>query len=490
MRVHPKRHPTTIRMRVGASHEGKLTAIRAEIWGDAGAYASLSEPVMTRTATHAAGPYIFPNVSIDCYTVYTNNPPCGAMRGFGVPQSAFAIETIMDRIAEKLELEPLEIRRRNALHVGTITATGQLLRDSVGLLETIDHVEETVRFLGDEVLVSPDPNKRRAWGYACALKNVGLGGGLADSAGATVLVTDEGRVSVRIGAAELGQGVVGVVAQIAAEILGVSLDQVDVIVGDTALTPDGGATTASRQTFITGNAVRIAANKVRGNLAAAAAEVLDAPPDQLVFEEGGIRASDSRDLLLLAQAARIAREEHRPAEETYLYTPPATTPLGEPGDDHFAFGYGTQAALVEVDAQTGAVRVLKVVAAHDVGRAINPQAIIGQVEGGVVMGMGYALTEELMLEEGQVKNANLRRYRVPRSPETPEIISIVVEAHAQEGPYGAKGVGEITCIPTAPAITNAIYTATGARITRLPATPARVKEALPERRSEGEGQME
>ena len=439
IRVHPKRHATTIRLKVGATGEGSLTAVRAEIWGDAGAYASLSEPVMTRAATHAAGPYVVPNVSVDCYAVYTNNPPSGAMRGFGVPQSTFAMESVLDILAGKLELHPLELRRRNALHVGAVTATGQLLRDSIGLLETIDRVEETVRALGDEVLVPSGPDKRRAWGYACNLKNVGLGGGSPDSAGATVEVTGEGRVSVRIGAAEVGQGVVGVVAQIAAEVLGVPVEQVEVIAGDTALTPDGGATTASRQTFITGNAVRLAAEEVRAALETAAVG--------------------------------------RPASATAIYTPPATTPLGLPGDDHFAYGFATQAALVEVDTQTGAVRVLKVVAAHDVGRAVNPRAIAGQVEGGVVMGMGYALSEELLLEQGQIGNADLRRYRLPRSFSVPEVIPLLVEAHHGDGPFGAKGVGEITSIPTAPAITNAIHAAVGARVTSLPATPERVLEA-------------
>lgn len=477
IRVHPKRHATTIHLKVGATREGRLTAVRAEIYGDAGAYASLSEAVMTRTATHAAGPYIAPNVAVDCYAAYTNNPPSGAMRGFGVPQAAFAIETALDMLAEPLGLHPLELRRRNALHLGAATATGQLLRDSVGLLETIERVEETVRALGEEVLIPSGPGKKRAWGFACCMKNVGLGGGVPDSAGATVLVPEEGQLSVRIGAAEVGQGVVGISAQIAAEVLGVPIGQVEMIVGDTLLTPDGGATTASRQTFITGNAVRLAAEEVRAILAGAASEALDCPPDRLVFVEGEIVSPEGRRITL-AEAARLARQEGRPAEATHIYTPPPTTPLGEPGDDHFAYGFATQAALVEVDLRSRNVRVLKVVAAHDVGRAVNPQAVIGQMEGGVVMGVGYALSEELVLEEGQVRNADLRRYRVPRAPLIPEVIPILVEAYHHEGPFGAKGVGEITSIPTAPAITNAIHAATGVRITRLPATPERVLEGL------------
>ncbi|MGC8873488.1 MAG: molybdopterin-dependent oxidoreductase [Chloroflexia bacterium] len=477
IRVHPKRHATTIHLRVGATREGKITAVEAEIWGDAGAYASLSEAVMTRAATHAAGPYVVPNVSVDCYAVYTNHPPSGAMRGFGVPQVTFAMETTLDILAERLRLHPLELRRRNALHVGAVTATGQLLRDSVGFPETIDRVDAAVRAIGEEVLRPSAPHRRRAWGFACNLKNVGLGGGIPDSAGATVLVEEQGRVGVRIGAAEVGQGVVAIAAQIAAEVLGVPLERVDLIVGDTALTPDGGATTASRQTFITGNAVRLAAEEVRAILAAAASEELQAPPDQLRFLGGKIVSPEGRSLEL-GQAARLAAEEGRPARSTQIYTPPPTTPLGEPGDDHFAYGFATQAALVEVDTETGEVEVLRVVAAHDVGRAVNPQAVVGQMEGGVMMGIGYALSEELVLEEGRIQNPDLRRYRVPRAPRAPEVIPILVEAPSAEGPFGAKGVGEITSIPTAPAITNAIYAAVGARITRLPATPERVREAM------------
>jgi len=476
MRVHPKRHATTVRLKVGATREGRLTAVQATIWGDAGAYASLSEPVMTRTATHVAGPYQVPNVKIDCYAVYTNNPPAGAMRGFGVPQAIFAIESTVDILAGKLGLPPLELRRRNALQVGSVTATGQLLRESVGLLETIDRVEAAVRELGEEVLVPSGQDKRRGWGFACCLKNVGLGGGLPDTAGAAVDLTDEGGAVVRIGAAEVGQGLVGIAAQIAAEVLGVPYERVQVVVGDTDRTLDGGPTVASRQTFITGNAVRHAALKVQEQLATAVAEVLNVPPDVLTFATGRVMAPDGRKMSL-EEAIVLARREERPLSAEHVYRPPATTPLGEPGDDHFAYGFATQAALVEVDTRTGKVEVFKVIAAHDVGRAINPQAIAGQLEGGVVMGMGFALSEELLVEEGIVQNANLARYRIPRIGRMPDVVPIIVEAATSEGPFGAKGVGEITSIPTAPAIINAIQAATGVRIIGLPATPEKIRAA-------------
>lgn len=477
IRVHPKRHATTIWLKMGATQDGMLTAVQATIWGDAGAYASLSEPVMTRTATHAAGPYQVPHVKIDCFVAYTSNPPAGAMRGFGVPQSIFAIESTMDMLAERLGLHPLELRRRNALRVGSVTATGQCLRENVGLLETIERVEAAVQEQGEEVLATSGPDKRRGWGFACCLKSVGLGEGLPDEAGAAVDLACDGSAVVRIGAAEVGQGLEGTVAQIAAEVLGVPYERVQVVVGDTDRTLDGGPTVASRQTFITGNAVRHAALKVREQLAASVAEMLNVSPDVLTFAAGNVTVPGGR-AVSLEEAIALARREGWPLSAEHVYRPPATTPLGEPGDDHFAYGFATQAALVEVDARTGRVEVLKVIAAHDVGRAINPQAIAGQLEGGVVMGMGFALSEELVVEEGAVQNADLARYRIPRIRRTPEIVPIIVEAAASEGPFGAKGVGEITSIPTAPAIINGIHAATGVRVTDLPARPERMQALL------------
>ncbi len=491
MIAHPKRHATVIRMKTAATREGKLLAVQADILGDTGAYASLGGAVMTRAATHAPGPYQVPHVKIDCRAMYTNNPPAGAFRGFGVSQSNFAAETQMDVLARRLGLSPLELRRRNALRVGAVTATGQVLRESVGLLETMDQVEKAVRDLEPEVWQpeagyrEPAANKRRGWGVACAYKNVGLGGGSGDSAGAEVELTDDGGAIVRAGAAEVGQGLVGVVAQIVAEELGVAYQDIEVILGDTGQTLDGGATTASRQSFITGNAVRLAARQVRQNLAGAVAEELDVSPDQLTFREGRISGPEGRSIALdeaIALARREDRREGRSLKASCVYTSPPTVPLGQEGDAHFAFGYATQAACVEVNVTTGEVRVLQVIAAHDVGRAINPMAVEGQLEGGVVMGLGYALLEEFKLEEGMVLSDSLARYRIPDISLRPEIRPLIVEARTTEGPYGAKGVGEITSIPTAAAITTAIYDAVGVRVYSLPATVDRIRNALEQQR--------
>jgi selenium-dependent xanthine dehydrogenase len=465
--THPKRHATVIHARLGATADGRLVAAQVQILGDTGAYASLGEHVMTRAATHVTGPYAVPNVEVTCYALYTNNPPAGAYRGFGATQAQFVAELQIDRMAERLGLQPLEIRRRNALRAGWETCTGQLLRESAGLLECIDRVEQAVegfraRDGGGEV-----PDRARGWGYACAYKNVGLGGGAIDSAGAEVEWL-AGRVQVRAGAAEVGQGLLTVLSQIAADELGVSPQLVEVILGDTARTLDGGPTTASRQTFVTGNAVRQAAAQLRATLAAAASEALDAPPDALSFRDGRVWASSGR-CLDLEQAARMAREEDRALCARAIYRPPATVSLGQEGDSHFAYGFAAQAAEVEVELSSGQVHVLRVITATDVGKAINPLAVEGQLEGGVMMGVGYALTEELVVDKGRVLSDSLVRYRVPTIRHLPEITPILVEHPTSSGPYGAKGIGEITSIPTAPAIVNAIYDAVGVRLSSLPA---------------------
>jgi xanthine dehydrogenase molybdenum-binding subunit len=261
------------------------------------------------------------------------------------------------------------------------------------------------------------------------------------------------------------------------EELGVNYSKVEVILGDTGQCLDGGPTTASRQTYVTGNAVRYAARQVRQALSGAAAEELDAAPDALVFQEERISRPDGRSISLV-EALTLAKREGRSLDASHVYTPPKTVPLEEQGDKHFAYGYAAQAAQVEVDVTTGEVKVLKVIAAHDVGRAINPMAVEGQLEGGVMMGLGYALTEDFKVEEGRVLSDSFAKYKVPRIHQAPEIVPIIVEHEAADGPYGAKGVGEITSIPTTAAITNAIYAACGARVFSLPATPNKILAAL------------
>lgn len=469
--VHPKRHATQIRIKVGARQDGELTAIETELYGDTGAYASLGEKVMTRATTHSAGPYSVPHARADCYAMYTNNPPAGAFRGFGVTQSCFAVESIMDMLAESLQLDPAEIRRKNALRTGSTTNTGQLLTESVGLLECIDRVEAEMhaRCEGNPYqsrAVAGSPHLRRAWGFAVGYKNTGLGGGAPDKAAAEVELCPDGILEVRTSSAEIGQGLVTVLQLIVAQEFNTSPPFVRVLLSDTDLTPDGGPTTASRQSYVSGNAARLAAQVLRQAIAASVAEKYDQPPEQVRFEEGLVRLNGHAEPLQSICQEMIA--EGRQPKALYEYWAPLTKPLGEGGDMHFAYSFAAQAAEVEVNTLTGEVNVIQVIVANDVGRALNPLGLQGQVEGGVMMGLGNALTENFIVEEGRVITDRLARYRMPSIIHTPEIVSILVEHPTAEGPYGAKGVGELSSIPTTPAITNAIYNAVGVRIDRLP----------------------
>jgi xanthine dehydrogenase molybdenum-binding subunit len=469
--VHPKRHATQIRVKMGARRDGTLLAVETELYGDTGAYASLGEKVMTRATTHSSGPYEAEHVKADCYAMYTNNPPAGAFRGFGVTQSAFAIETMMDMLAETLAIDPIALRRQNALRLGSVTNTGQTLRESVGLLECLDRVEaEMGRLAGSQPFrarpAAGQPHLRRAWGIAASYKNTGLGGGAPDKSSAEVELYPDGSLEVRTSAAELGQGLVTVLQLIVAEEFNQRPERVRVLVMDTDLTPDGGPTTASRQTFVTGNAARLAAQTLRQAAAAALAEKYDQPPEQVRFIEGLAQVNGHQ--VPLGAVVEILRAEGREPRALYEYWAPATKPLGQGGDMHFAFSFAVQAAEVEVNTITGEVRVLRILAATDVGKAINPLGLQGQVEGGVVMGLGNALIEQFIVQGGHVFSDRLARYRIPSIAHTPEITSIIVEHPVASGPYGAKGIGEVVSIPTTPAITNAIYNACGVRFDRLP----------------------
>ncbi|MBC8503952.1 MAG: molybdopterin-dependent oxidoreductase, partial [Chloroflexi bacterium] len=483
--VHPKRHATQITVKVGAKNDGRLTAVKTELYGDTGAYASLGEKVMGRATAHSSGPYEMPNMRADCYAMYTNNPPAGAFRGFGALQGQFAIENMMDYMAEALQIDPVEIRRLNALQVGSTTNTGQILRESAGLMECIEKVDTEMRRLAKEDgYISPftphsapsTPHLVRSWGFAVAYKNTGFGGGAPDKAGAEVELYADGTLEVRTSSAELGQGLVTVLQMVAAEEFALPPERVKVMVMDTDLTPDGGPTTASRQTYVTGNAARYAAKTLKEAITTTLAEKYDQPPDQIRFEEGLAQVNGHK--VPLGDAVALMKAEGREPKVMYEYWAPETQPLGEGGDMHFAFSFAAQAVEVEVNTRTGEVSVPRVIVANDVGKALNPLGLQGQIEGGVVMGVGHALTENYIIEGGIPFTDRLARYRMPNITQTPEIISFIVEHPTEDGPYGAKGVGEIVSIPTIPAITNAIYNAVGVRIDRLPVDQEVIVKAL------------
>lgn len=473
LRAHPKRHATQITVKLGLKRNGKITAAQTELYGDTGAYASLGAAVMARAATHSTGPYIVPHVKVDCYAMYTNNPPAGAFRGFGALQAAFAIECMMDQAAEKLTLDPIELRRMNALRVGSVTNTGQHLTESVGLLECIDQIEtEIKKHTQNENPFQPravegDPSKRRAWGIAVTYKNTGLGEGIPDKASAEVELLEDGTAEVRTSSAEIGQGLVTVLQMMTAQELGLKLDQVRVLLSDTALCPDGGPTTASRQTYISGNAAKKASSALKDAILSTLSEAYDIDPADIKIKDG--EAHLDGKTLSFKEIASLMREQGQEPKVLYEYYAPETVPLGEEGDKHFAYSYAAQAVEVEVDHNTGEVQVLRAIAATDVGKAINPLGLQGQVEGGVIMGIGHALTEAFIVEEGKVITDHFSRYRMPSIKHIPEDITVlIVEDPTSEGPYGGKGVGEISTMPVPPAIVNAVYNATGVRVKRVP----------------------
>jgi xanthine dehydrogenase molybdenum-binding subunit len=471
--VHPKRHATRIKVTLGLKNDGRITAAQTELYGDTGAYASLGTKVMGRATTHSTGPYIVPNVKIDCYAMYTNNPPAGAFRGFGALQACHAIECMMDQAAEKLKLDPVEFRRMNALRSDSITNTGQHLTESVGLIECIDRAEAEMRtYIGDADPfavreVDGHPNKRRAWGFAAAFKNTGLGEGAPDKAIAEVELLEGGFAEARISSAEIGQGLVTVLQMITAQELGLRLDQVRVLLSDTDLTPDGGPTTGSRQTYISGNAVRYAAIGLSELISSTLAEKYDVAPEEIKFVEG--LAQIREETVSMGEAIALIKNEGREPKVVYEYWAPKTFPLGEEGDKHFAYSFAAQAVEIEVDLDTGEVKVLRTIGATDVGKVINPLGLQGQVEGGIIMGIGHALTEEFIIEDGVIFTDYLARYRMPSIHHVPKEIKVIAVEHpTSEGPYGGKGVGEISTMPVPPAIVNAIYNACGVRIKTLP----------------------
>ncbi|MDI7274977.1 MAG: molybdopterin-dependent oxidoreductase [Anaerolineae bacterium] len=492
LRVSTKRHAEELHYRTGATRDGRLTAMEVTIYADTGAYASLGPAVLFRSATFACGPYVVPNVKVDAYALYTNNVPCGAMRGFGSPQVAFACECQMDELARRLGMDPFALRELNALEPGSVTATGDLLGESVGVKPTLEAVRQALARIR---IPAPRPGRRIGVGVAASYKNVGLGAGAGDEAEASVELTADGTLLVRVGCADLGQGAETAMAQIAAEVTGVPLASIRVHAGDTLLDPPGAMTTASRETFITGNAVLEASRRWSDLARAAAAATLGCEIGELApaLRQGCFRDRlDQRTLLTLAGlASSLERRGERLLARAH-YVAPATAPYqpkpASPDEHlHFAYCFGTQAAIVEVDERTGEVEVLHVIAAHDAGRVINPQAAEGQVEGGVMMGLGYALTEEFVLQGGQVVTNDLRRLGVPTIARLPQVTAILIENLHPQGPLGAKGMAELPAAATAPAIINAIYDAVGVRIRRLPATPARVLCALQERRAGADG---
>ena len=480
LRRSSKRHPMTVTYRLGASRDGRILSAQVRVVADTGAYATISPVVLYRSTVHAAGPYEIPNVKVDTYGVYTNSTPNGAFRGFGTPQVTFAHESMIDQLAERLSMDSIEIRLKNGLRPGSVTATGQVLRDSVGLEETLMRARLESGWQERRGAPQISATRRRGIGAACMFYGVSLGakGWSLDAAAATAQVHRDGSVSVAIGCTEMGQGAQTVIAQMAADRLGLSLDRITMLPTDTSRVPDSGPTVASRTTVFSGNAVLDALDRIGANMAAAAAERLGCRPGEIAFRAGGVHGGGrSMSFEEVAEHCYL-RNVHLAAEGWYVSPPCSFDEQTGQGDAYYVYGYGTQIAEVEVDVETGRVRVVAITAAHDVGRAINPQGVRGQIEGGVVQGMGYGLMEDFKVAGGHILTPDLATYIIPTSQDVPPIRSIIVEAASPDGPHGAKGLGEQPLIPTAAAIANAVADATGIRMKTLPIGPEALRRAI------------
>ncbi len=449
---HHKRHPMRIRHRWGATRDGRIVVQETDILADGGAYASTSEYVVASTVLLSTGPYEVPHVSVDARVAYTNNLPCGAFRGFGVPQAVFAAEAHMARLAEALGMDPVELRMRNLLREGSLTHTLAEVPPGLSIRQTL---EAAARCAGWQVVDGQwsrpaiqrevRPGVRRGIGIAAAWKNVGYTLGYPEQATATVELqgnTEVERAIVRLAAAEVGQGTHTTITQMALELLGLPPDRVEFVFTDTARTHSAGSVSASRMAFMAGNALRGAVERARA----------------------------------------AWRDEERPAVATYTYEAPPTTALdvqtGQ-GKGAFAFAYAAHVAEVEVDIETGQVCVTRLIAAHDVGRAINPQVVLGQIEGGAIQALGWATTENFIMHEGQVLTPDLSTYLIPTVMDVPPHFEpLLLELGQPLGPWGATGVGEMPFLPTAPAILDAVHDATGVWLSGIPLTPEKVRAAL------------
>ncbi|MGH7277962.1 MAG: xanthine dehydrogenase family protein molybdopterin-binding subunit [Candidatus Rokuibacteriota bacterium] len=474
----PGREPCVITLRTAAAADGRLLARDAHVVIDNGAYVSWGSTTPYVMLSTVAGLYRVPNIRFDTTIAYTNNPYSGSMRGYGNLESTFAVESQMDEVADRLGIDRLALRRRNVTLPGDVTPQGFLIT-SCAMAECLDAAAEEIA----RDVPALRPGCKRGVGYA-AMFHVGGGARIhrSDGCGAIVKLDDFGRVSLITGATEIGQGSETVLAMIVAETLGVPLERVDVVNSDTAVTPWDVGAHASRTTFIAGNAARLAAAALRTKLLAMAAEQMDEPADRLALRDGWIVVAHEPQRRLPYD--RVARSGHHTAQGRLLvaeafYDPPtAMLDKDLQGNVSATYGFAAQAALVDVDPETGTIEVRKIASAHDVGRALNPMAAEGQIHGGIHMGLGYALAEKLVVDGGHVLTQTFMDYAMLKASDMPAIAVRLIESIDQEGPFGAKGLGESGVIPVSAAVANAVKDAIGVRFTELPIRPADVQAAL------------
>lgn len=469
-----KRHPARIRAKVGATRDGRLKAMDFSADFNTGAYASWGPTVANRVPVHASGPYRMPHYRARTRAIHTHLVPAGAFRGFGVPQSAIAQEQLLDELAIKLGMDPLEFRIRNALEAGAATVTGQVFSEGIGFkacLEALRPRWREAREAARRFNAAAKGPLRRGVGVAGMWYGCG-NTSLPNPSTMRLGLKPDGRLTLFQGAVDIGQGSNTVIPQICADALGAPLSLFDLASADTDTTPDCGKTSASRQTFVSGKAALLAAQAMRR----AILRLANVGEDATIRFDGGTIAIEGAGGERRIKLSTLAPNESGFVAEVQETFDPPTTPLDAngQGEPYAVFGYGAHLAEVEVDIELGRVRVLRLVCAHDVGKAINPALVEGQIEGGAAQGLGMALMEEFIPGKGE----NLHDYLIPSIGDVPPVESILIEDASSIGPFGAKGIGEQALIPTAPAILNAIHHATGARIRRTPATPDRLRAAI------------
>jgi aldehyde oxidoreductase len=467
MAASTKRHPARIKAKFGCNAEGKLLACDVTATFDTGAYASWGPTVANRVPVHAMGPYAVPNVHSWGEAFFTNGPPAGAFRGFGVPQAAIAHEAMMDQLADRLGIDRLEFRHRNALRVGDTTATGQVLAHSAGLPQCLEALRPHWRKAQDEVAAynAKGGPLRRGVGIGCMWYGIG-NTSMSNPSHMKVGLSPAGTLTLYSGALDVGQGSNTIMVQIAADALGLRASQFNLVSGDTDLTADAGKTSASRQTFVSGKAAELAGRDLRQQVL----RLANAGPDAtLVLDGTKLKVRDGG----VVRTLDLATVGGLMGEGTF---DPPTTPLDQDGQGvpYATYAFAAQIATVEVDCELGTVKVQRMVAAHDVGKAINPTLVEGQIEGGIAQGLGLALMEEYL----PGRTENLHDYLIPTIGDVPEIECLLIEDREPLGPSGAKGVGEPGLVPTAPAILGAVHHATGVRATRVPLLPHRLREAI------------
>lgn len=474
---HSKRHPYVMVYKTGVKKDGRLTALQAKLVSDAGAYVYLSPWVLLYSMVNATGPYRIPHVRVDGYTVLTNNTFTSANRGFGAPQVCFAYESQMDELASRIGMEPQKIRMINYLEKGEALATGQVLEHHVGLKETTEEVAAALRNRS----VSSGRMKIGR-GIASGMTSYGRMVFLHDTSRSHVSIEMDGSVIIRAGIQDIGGGQASSLCQIAAEVFGVPLEDIQIYIADTALTPFAGTTTATRQLYMSGNATLMAAQEVRKVLIKKAGEILGLDPERLdLVDREVIDREGTGKGLPLKEVVKACASDGLPLYHVALFKAPFRNVAqferieGQVFPD---FTFGTHGAEVAVDEETGKVQLLRLISSFDVGRAINRLSVEGQIEGGAIYGMGYGLTEEVILHQGITVTPSFSEYLLPTSMDVPELETILIESGDGVGPFGAKGIGEPSVCSVAPAICNAVYDAIGVRIYDLPLTPEKILKAI------------